>query len=350
MFLVTFSIFLLGAVRIVSSVGAAKVAGTLVIPGTIVAVTGFVQGRNADRIYGVWQTFFADTVPFGPFGNRNHFAGWMVMMLALSLGYVGAGIAQAMRGLEPGLRGRLLWFGSPQAARLIGVAFLVLLMSVSLVMTVSRSGALCFAAALVVTGWVTMRRQRGGLRRAVVSTYLVFVAVVVLGLAGVDALAQRFAAGLSQLEVGRRAIWEDTIVMMADFPLVGTGLNTYGRVIPFYRDRFQLGAVEAHNDYLQILSEGGALLTIPVAVAIGLLVREAVRRFREERVGTRAYWIRLGAITGLVAIALQEVVEFSLQMPGKRSALLRARRDHRASGADEEGWSLSGGAYVGARP
>ena len=29
-----------------------------------------------------------------------------------------------------------------------------------------------------------------------------------------------------------------------------------------------------------------------------------------------AYWLRVGAVTGLVAIALQETVEFSLQMPG----------------------------------
>jgi hypothetical protein len=29
-----------------------------------------------------------------------------------------------------------------------------------------------------------------------------------------------------------------------------------------------------------------------------------------------SYWIRLGAVTGLIAIALQSTVEFSLQMPG----------------------------------
>jgi hypothetical protein len=39
------------------------------------------------------------------------------------------------------------------------------------------------------------------------------------------------------------------------------------------------------------------------------------RRFGQE---TRAstYWIRRGAAVGLVAVALQELVEFSLQMPG----------------------------------
>jgi hypothetical protein len=40
------------------------------------------------------------------------------------------------------------------------------------------------------------------------------------------------------------------------------------------------------------------------------------RRFREGRDDRTGYWIRLGAVTGLVAIAFQEIVEFSLQMPG----------------------------------
>jgi hypothetical protein len=29
-----------------------------------------------------------------------------------------------------------------------------------------------------------------------------------------------------------------------------------------------------------------------------------------------SYWLRVGAIAGLVAIAIQESVEFSLQLPG----------------------------------
>ena len=43
-----------------------------------------------------------------------------------------------------------------------------------------------------------------------------------------------------------------------------------------------------------------------------------MRDIRRRFVGSSgsSYWIRLGAVTGLVAIALQSTVEFSLQMPG----------------------------------
>jgi hypothetical protein len=51
-------------------------------------------------------------------------------------------------------------------------------------------------------------------------------------------------------------------------------------------------------------------------VLAGPFVRDVRRRFREARDDRTGYWIRLGAVTGLVAIAFQEIVEFSLQMPG----------------------------------
>jgi hypothetical protein len=51
-------------------------------------------------------------------------------------------------------------------------------------------------------------------------------------------------------------------------------------------------------------------------VLVILFAREVRRRFREGRDDGTGYWLRLGAVTGIVAIAFQEIVEFSLQMPG----------------------------------
>ena len=74
--------------------------------------------------------------------------------------------------------------------------------------------------------------------------------------------------------------------------------------------------MEAHNDYLQLLVEGGWLVAVLALVLVGLFAREVRRRFCEGRDEGTGYWIRLGAVTGIVAIAFQEIVEFSLQMPG----------------------------------
>jgi hypothetical protein len=48
---------------------------------------------------------------------------------------------------------------------------------------------------------------------------------------------------------------------------------------------------------------------------VGTFAAAVRRRFNDETSAT-TYWIRVGAVTGLTAIALQETVDFSLQMPG----------------------------------
>ena len=90
-------------------------------------------------------------------------------------------------------------------------------------------------------------------------------------------------------------------------------------------------AVEAHNDYLQIAAEGGLLLGLPIALAVGIFIREVRRRFTESGDDTRTWWLRVGAVTGIAVIALQELVDFSLQMPGNAVllALLMATAVHR---------------------
>ena len=72
---------------------------------------------------------------------------------------------------------------------------------------------------------------------------------------------------------------------------------------------------QAHNDYLQVLAEGGLLVVIPATVAVVLLALAILRNLRAARPEARGYWIRAGAAVGLLAIAVQEVFEFSLQIP-----------------------------------
>jgi O-antigen ligase len=115
-------------------------------------------------------------------------------------------------------------------------------------------------------------------------------------------------------------MWRDTLRMAADFPIFGVGIRAYTVASLLYQRGLEdehVGA--AHNDWLQLVAEGGVLVSIPMLILLALLTREALRRFREHRqagdFGT-TYWLRAGAATGLLAIGLQSLVEFSLQMPG----------------------------------
>ena len=309
------AVLVLGCARLFSIHGARRVAESISVVGVALALTGIIQsGLFNGKIYGFWTPLGAGS-PFGPFVNRNHFAGWMLMALPLTLGLLCGRVAGGMHGVRPNWRDRLLWFSSPDASRLILLSGGAAAMALSLLMTMSRSGISALGVAIVVTVGFAARRQRTG-RRVVAVAYLLALIVVTVGWAGTDAIASRFAQANWGEFNGRRGAWADAIDIASRFPATGAGLNTYGVATLFYqRHDLSQHYSQAHNDFLQLAAEGGLLLTIPAAVCVGFLVLGVRRRFLEET-SARTYWLRVGASIALVAIALQETVDFSLQMPG----------------------------------
>ena len=142
-----FTIFLVGLNRYFGRHGVRGIVPALVGLGVLVAMIGIVQkavlGDHAwmgMKIYGIWAPRYKLTTPFGPFVNKNHFAGWMLMALPLTFGLLCGGIARGMRGVKPGWRDRLLWFSSPEANGCCSPPPARRVMALSLVMTMSRSG------------------------------------------------------------------------------------------------------------------------------------------------------------------------------------------------------------------
>ena len=310
-----FALLMLGVARTVSATGPRQIAMLIAGLGAVVALVGIIQRPlYSGQIYGFWTPIMQGS-PFGPFVNKNHYAGWMLMALPLTFGLLCADAARASGRAAHDWRGRVLWWSSPEASRLLLLAATAVVMALSLVLTMSRSGMLAFAVSISVTSWWAIRRLPSGRGRWVVAGYLACLVLFVVGWAGVDAVAARFGSADPATVNERLPIWLDTWRIITDFWLTGSGLNTYGVATLFYQTSvpgFHLR--EAHNDYLQLAAEGGLLLGVPLVCTLAALARDVRRRFADSR--GSSYWIRLGAVTGLFAIALQSTVEFSLQMPG----------------------------------
>jgi putative inorganic carbon (HCO3(-)) transporter len=314
-FFLGFALLLLGTGQALQRETANRLAGALVMIGVIVAMVGIVQRTTFNgKVYGFWENAQNGLV-FGPFINRNHFAGWMLMVIPVGIGYFLAMVSKGLDGRKPGLRNLLLWFSSEAASRALLTGFAILVMALSLVLTMSRSGMISLLAVTVVAGTMMAGRQSDHLRRAVTVGYLIFLLVAVMSWVGIDQIASRFGEADFTSTNERPAIWADTIRIAKDFWLTGTGLNTYGVSTLFYQTSAPgLHLREAHSDYLQVAAEGGLLLGIPVVISALAFVRALRQRLRED-VGS-IWWIRMGAAVGLSGIAFQSMVEFSLQMPG----------------------------------
>lgn len=315
--LLAFAFLMLGTARLLAVCGATRVLRPLAGVGVLLALIGIIQKALFDgEIYGFWSPIVESANPFGPFVNKNHFAGWMLMAVPLVLGLICADIARGMRGVKPELRERILWLSSRDASRLVMLCAAAMVMSLSLVLTMSRSGMGALALALVLTAWFVLRGSGALSTRVVTLSYLGLLVAIVVAWAGLDAIAARFAASDWTEVNNRRGAWIDAWTIASRFPLTGTGLNTYGvATLLFQEHSLTTHFVQAHNDYLQLAAEGGVLLCAPIALAI-LVFAVTIRARLREDTGSSTFWIRAGAGTSLVAIALQSIVEFSLQMPG----------------------------------
>jgi len=340
-----FTALLVGLNRYFGRHGVRGIVPAIIALGVLVAIIGIVQKAVLGdhvwagmKIYGFWAPQYRLTTPFGPFVNKNHYAGWMLMTLPLAVGYV-IGLAESGAArVGPRWRDRLLWLSSPEGGRLQLAAFAILIMGAALALTKSRSGMACFALTLATAGASAARARRSTRARLMIAGGLLMLIAVPVLWANVD-LTTRFTSGGESVDMRRQA-WRDALTIVRDFPGTGTGLNTYGTATLVYNTAHtDLHFQEAHNDYLQLAAEGGLLIGIPALVAIVVCIRAARRRLAEDRPDPMRYWIRFGAAAGLGAIALQSAVEFSLQMPGNAVlfvVLCAIALHHRPPAADPE--------------
>ncbi len=292
------SLFARGGIR----GGARTVAGL----GLAVAAFGIAQHATAPRsLY--WLRTFRYTEPFGPYMNRSDFAMWMVMALPLAAGYLLARMQSRKRSGGP-------WFSSEAFDNT--TLFLTIamgLMVTALMVGLSRSGIIGVATA-GITLWALSEHRLHRHGRAKLLAGIGAVVVVALFSTNASAVATRIADTMNQGMGGRLLIWRTTLPMIRDFWLTGVGGGAYERAMIVYQPSpHETYFNHAHNEYLQLLSEGGLLLAIPAIVVLAAGVRAARRRLVVDR--TPAYWLRVGAISGLSGAAVQSLWETGLRRP-----------------------------------
>ncbi len=259
-------------------------------------------------IYGYFHPLSSSARPFGPFVDRNHFATWVVMAIPLTTGYAIARIRSRHRSdggpldLESAVDDTEVW--------LLGA---VLLMAVALVVSASRSGAIGAAAALCTLVWLARNKTAARGRMWLVGT-LATIAVVAFAYTSTDELVSRLGEVTSTGLGGRAVIWRETLPMVSAFRLTGIGAGAYERGMLLYQQSPRLFYFNhAHDEYLQIAAEGGLLLSIPVALALCAGLWRGFRRAAADY--SAVFWIRAGALGGIVGVLVQNVWDTGLRMP-----------------------------------
>ncbi|MEK7830623.1 MAG: O-antigen ligase family protein [Acidobacteriota bacterium] len=276
-------------------------------------------------IVGIGQAYigrlFWQRGTFGPFVNRNHFAGFLEMGVALA------------GGLMIGREVKQVWlavYGSCALAMCAGIG-----------LSASRGGVLALAAELVFLALIAIptffhSRREDKARRAGVlirsAAALLIGAGAIAGamlLVGSEGLVANFsqiqAEAGGELPAGerfsRRDIWRATTELIKDHPVTGVGLGAFQFAYTRYDQSSGIQRVEqSHNDYLQIVADagfiGGAIALVFVILLFARGFSAVQTRNRQKRA------IVMGALAGCFAIAVHSFVEFNLQITSNAQLFL----------------------------
>lgn len=281
-----------------------NLARTITIFGFLLAMFGLTQSFTTDGTRVYWFRQLSQSTAFGPFINRHHFAGYMELAVAIPLG--------------------LLFSGAIESYKRPLYAFAAMLMGVSLIMTNSRGGIISLVAEIlflvVVAGPGLKRaevsrgqRLRAALLRGGLALGLVVVLFLgVLAVGGADVFG-RFLGTVNAADptTGRSHFWSVTMDVIKAHPVIGSGLGSFGVIYTRYDSRNGMYRLEqAHNDYLQILSDGGIVGGLLGLSFLVILFRKGFARRNTDDKFRRG--VATGSLAGCFAVLVHSAFDFTL--------------------------------------
>ena len=294
-----------------------RIITVLVAMGVFQALYGLFELYNKNPRILFYQKIHGLDSATGTFVNRNHFSGYLEMIIPLAIGLVIARIDLfSMVGLS--WRLKLVKLSDKKISSHLILSVGIILMSIGVIFSKSRSGifVLVFSFILIfglsVLYFETTKRQAIWTRRFLVALFLVIVFISLQ--VGINAALERFAMD-KPLSEGRPTYWANTLKIFSQYPIFGTGLGTFTSLYPDSGiDGNSYRLYHAHNDYLEYLTELGV---IGMTLLLGGICYVLVNSFLTWRVRRHpeVKGIALGGIVSVVCMLVHSLTDFNLHIP-----------------------------------
>lgn len=263
------------------------VVRSLVLLGGSFALTGLVhRGLGAEELFGFYRPIHAEPELLTPLLNSNHLAGLFVLTAPMALGF-------SMKGDE--------WSGLS-----LGIFFL---MAFAVLLTGSRGGIAAFFIALLVFALI----RRGSNQKKPLPIprpffLSLFSVALLLGIhVGRDAFLRDYQELKGEQLDAKLILFERGLGLVLDAPIFGYGRGAFG-VMMSDRYPFDEEVRFAENAILQRAADIGLPLAAVFFFGFGYLFYRVIRGRRSP--------LSAGLIAGLIGLALQNLVDYSLELPG----------------------------------
>ena len=220
------------------------------------------------------------------FGNPNSFGAWLVIMIPLSVS--------------------LLYSGTKKTVKAILLSATALSIF-CLALTYTRGAWLATIFAIAFIGIFRSKKLL-----IVLLVILIALSFVLLNITKEHALSfVRF----SEQDMERPKLWLEALTIIEDFPLLGTGPNTYASVAPRYRITEKTGYYP-HNSYLHMAAESGLLGLAAFIWIIVTLFKTSLADLK--KINNNFYSaLLIGLLAGLFGFLIHSFVDtnfYSLQL------------------------------------
>jgi O-antigen ligase len=290
----------------------------LVALGTFEALYGLVQYLTGwQKIFGYVKKYNLEEAT-GTYINRNHFAGFLEMVIPFGVALVLYENAKVPRKVMPGrnVNARIKRvLGGRKLSRIGLWLFAATVMVAGLFFSLSRMGIISAIASLAVMAAFSGFQRKAGLWVAAGIMTCGMILVLWIGAGPTLGRFGTISEEYTSADESRWSLWRDTARLIGGHPLLGSGLGTFPVAFTRVQSTF-LGQFvnHAHNDYLELASDLG----IPAAALFfgstgALLVRVARKAASSEVSFERA--MALGCLGSIAAILLHSVADFNLYIP-----------------------------------
>lgn len=281
----------------------------------LILVSLLVLCGAAQALYGSLQALGAGGMgsASGSFVNRNHFAGYLEMTLALGIGLL---IARMQSSPARAPRQRLRNLLDLLMSDKLIIRALLLIMVTGLVMSHSRMGNSAFFISLTLTGLLALKAlslPRGKTLSLLLSILIMDILIIGTWF-GTDRLMQRLEQTRLETEI-RVDISEDLSAMWDLNPVMGSGAGSFYSYFPQYKNSPTLLFFDhAHNDYLEFYIERGVSGMLLLAAIVLLSLRQGLFKLFHSHNSLMAA-MGFTATMGILSILIHSLADFNLHIP-----------------------------------
>jgi O-antigen ligase len=270
-----------------------------------------------EAFYGMLQYYgFSTRFISGTFVSRNHFAGYLEMIIPIGLALIFIRM-DLLSFTRLSWKEKLIKLAEKKTAISLLMLLGVILMSLALVFSRSRSAAVLLIFIYIFfffLSLISVRKNKEHEKKIRIVLVSVFIIIFCFSFyVGMDTTFERFSMERLAKE-SRLGIWENSLKLLAGYPVLGTGLGTFAALFPNMEGDGKLAKIShAHNDYLEYLIETGV---IGFGLLFGgiLIIFWACFKFWIRKRHPVMQGLGMGGLVAIAAILIHSITDFNLHI------------------------------------